>query len=556
MLNIKNFLKKVGIFTITLLLIFLPTLSNHNLIKINKTSSDIAKCYSIKLASSETPSIGLLGESWESDLINQILPNAVNKLLLIPIFSEMASKGRISEEIALYIYSDTSLATLASVGAAWYENGDEIQKNTISFRLSLNKSSFISNGNFKDSLSRIKLENTILHELMHAFTYDLLPNGMLGANEDGVKDETTHAFPLWFVEGLAQTCSGGMDDNNDWVNSGLQIKSTSTTTTISSAISTSSNKLNAGTSASAYGTGYLACTYLGYLASNKPTSITPLTIRNGISAMLENIINGCSLDTVIKLISKNTYTSLQDFENNFATNSEALTFIKTLLTNTGEGISSFFQSKPGGNGSILADSFTEYDLLGNTNSTSLYYNLTDESTSSASNWYTTSSANDNRKWDTGTKTVNSSNFSKNASGDCEYLGREHLYSGDCDETCNNKGCTATKTPTTDHTPTLTGVKVPTHTQTGYTGDTVCDICGHLIEKGEDIPMLEGEPPIDDTPTTPPQTDPPIQDGETGGGTATNPPKPADTNSKKWVIGIFAVLIIIALLKNKRTDDDE
>ncbi len=565
MLKIKNNWQKIVVFIATLILIF--SLAPSNQLKLNKTNLGETKYYSISLVSNDSSSIGLLGESWESDLTSQILPNAVNKLLQIPIFNEMANQGRVSNEISLYIYSDSSSTALASVGCRWGQYGSTIAETTIEFRLSLNKYSFInSNGEYVDDTSKEKLKSTILHELMHAFMYDLCPNGMLGANESKVIDKETHAFPLWFSEGLAQTCSGAMDDNNDWVNKSLNINGNSTTSAISTAISKEENKLSSTTSSGsyAYGTGYLACMYLAYLQENKPNEITTTTLRNGISSIIENIINGCSLDTIIKYVSKNAYTNLEDFENNFATDATALTFIKTLLSKTGDKSTMLWITNRGGNGSILASNFSDYNFLEDVDATTSYYNLTDESTSSSNNWYTKSSANSVRKWDTGTKSTNGSNFTQNASGDCEYLGREHTFLSDCDETCNNAGCTHTRETTQDHTPILINDREPTTSLAGYTGDTICDICGHFISEGEEIPVLEDDDTLEDTPNdtpndTPPSPEPPNDtppeeespnDSDLENGNTTNI---YNKGVNKLAVVIFAVLIIIALIRNKEIE---
>ncbi len=44
-------------------------------------------------------------------------------------------------------------------------------------------------------------------------------------------------------------------------------------------------------------------------------------------------------------------------------------------------------------------------------------------------------------------------------------------------------------PCKEHTTTLQGAKDPTCTETGYTGDTVCTVCGEMIEAGTEIPAL-------------------------------------------------------------------
>lgn len=76
---------------------------------------------------------------------------------------------------------------------------------------------------------------------------------------------------------MAQTAAGGYSDGNDWVNGTLGITSSSSLSYIASVIdNNSNNSLESLSNASCYGTGYLACMYLGYLASGASTP-TPTT---------------------------------------------------------------------------------------------------------------------------------------------------------------------------------------------------------------------------------------------------------------------------------------
>lgn len=55
------------------------------------------------------------------------------------------------------------------------------------------------------------------------------------------------------------------------------------------------------------------------------------------------------------------------------------------------------------------------------------------------------------------------------------------------------GATAEKAA---HTTEVVGAKDATETETGYTGDTVCSVCGYVVAEGEEIPVLETQAPTE------------------------------------------------------------
>lgn len=239
---------------------------------------------------------------------------------------------------------------------------------------------------------RRKLETTIVHEMMHAFMDDTLTNGMIGADK-GVLD-ASNQFPLWFVEGMAQTVAGGCSNDNDWVSNGLGITMASSDAQISAAIS--ANKLaSTQTAAVNYGTGYLACMYLGQLASGT-TAVNAANLRNGVNKIMEKLIAGSSLNDVIKDVSGGTYGDIAQFQNRFGSDNASITFIKDLVAAAGST----------GNGAILVDpadvgankGLANHDLLDNSAGT------TSNSGGYAVNTgveFVTSSANTTRNWNTG-----------------------------------------------------------------------------------------------------------------------------------------------------------
>jgi flagellin len=86
-----------------------------------------------------------------------------------------------------------------------------------------------------------------------------------------------------------------------------------------------------------YGTGYLACMYLGYL-QNGTGPVSAQAISSGLSDVLKDLNDNKSLDDVLQGLG---YTSIDDFQNRFA--SDAATFVCDLSNvvnsggNTGTG---------------------------------------------------------------------------------------------------------------------------------------------------------------------------------------------------------------------------
>lgn len=319
----------------------------------------------------------------ESALVDSIVPQAVNKLLSTFGSSLGSDLTQISDEIGLKIYRDNS-STLAYVSNryGYYSNG-ALAPEAMQLNLSVNVNTlgFDASGNLTAD-SRKALEDTIVHEMMHALMDDTLVNGMIGA-VDGVLD-SSNSFPKWFKEGMAQTVAGGCTNSNDWVNGGLGITSSSSESQISSTVKASSNKLsNSSSNSSSYGTGYLACMYLGWMAAGKPASVDSSSIASGLNTVLKKLQDGDSLSDVVSSVSGGTYSSLSDFESKFG-DTQSSKFIKDLVTAVGNT----------GNGSVVA-SLTSNDLLPDTNASSSDYKVNKNSE------YVKSSVGNSRNWTSG-----------------------------------------------------------------------------------------------------------------------------------------------------------
>lgn len=313
-----------------------------------RSSSATSVCTSPQLASVESA-------------LQDIVPDAVGSIMNTFSSAFGGNASSISNQIGINLYAENS-STLAYVACQYsYDSAGKISG--MSLNLSVNVAALRFSG---DNLttnataatgSYESLQATIAHEMMHAFMDDVLPNGMLGAT-DGVIDHDNQ-FPGWFKEGMAQTAAGGCSNYNDWVNGSLGLTATSTPEAISNALKSGGNKLSSGTTASKYGTGYLAAMYMGYMA-NGTGAVTSSAIGSGLDSVLSRVANGETLGDVIKSISNGKYNTLVDFQNKFG-DSESAQFVNQLLVAAGST----------GSGSVLANLSDKDVLDGNKNNS--YY---------------------------------------------------------------------------------------------------------------------------------------------------------------------------------------
>lgn len=272
---------------------------------------------------------------------DEIVPQAVQSLL--NAYSDTFSYLRdASIGIGLKMYNEPGSGVLAYASLSF--GGSD----TLGFNLSVNMS-YLNNP--MGNTDRDNLEVTIVHEMMHSMMYEALTNGMTG-NVNGEFGKDT--FPLWFIEGMAQTAAGGCYNGNDWV-AGLGITPNSSEADIIGAINREPLKLEGGSSASEYGTGYLACMYLGYKAAGG-NSVEQADISRGLDKVLSEIRKGASLDSVIR---KYTGAGLKKFQRDFGT--MGASFVKQLITKVENGTggvatgSYATSTAPNGGADILAD---------------------------------------------------------------------------------------------------------------------------------------------------------------------------------------------------------
>lgn len=234
--------------------------------------------------------------------------------------------------IGLELYSDNNASVLASaLVRPWVSTASDGTRTGVALGYSL-RVNVAKIGDLSNAANRSYLEQTIAHEMIHVFMEEATTVGMTGVAPSGDVEE----FPSWFVEGMAQTASGP----GNWTRgSSLHLTANSTHSEITNAINTSSSKLGSGGTASQYGTGYLACMYLGYLASGKTANMNDPTaaataITQGVSSILSKLIEGKSLTKVINETTGGKYTSIGSFQNGFASDPDALDFIQKLLKYT------------------------------------------------------------------------------------------------------------------------------------------------------------------------------------------------------------------------------
>ncbi|MBQ6942931.1 MAG: hypothetical protein IJN43_01250 [Ruminococcus sp.] len=257
-------------------------------------------------------------------LETQIVPQAVQAIMSKYTAFNYLTGSSIGIGLNLYSDSSTTLAYVSASPTAYQNNTTgEVYATAMTYTLSVNMNSV----DLSTEEGRSALESTIAHEMIHAFMFEATTAGMFGLSSSGQTD----SFPAWFAEGMAQTASGP----GNWVHHGMGITPDSDTSEISTALANDPLTSSESNTTAQYGTGYLACMYLGYLASGADANLSSSTaaasdILSGLNTMLSKIISGSSLDSVINEISGGKYSSTSDFENGFANDGDVVSFIQIM----------------------------------------------------------------------------------------------------------------------------------------------------------------------------------------------------------------------------------
>ena len=296
---------------------------------------------------------------------NKLQPQAV--ALLANSFDAFGNvedrESTFGKEIGLYIYNKTGNVGGVTVSAnqavafliCGYDDGGD-DPDVFKYAIAIDTDSFMrqdDNGiwHYIPTEEAVR-DNTIVHEMMHAFMDDYTRRGMKTVDVNDI-------FPLWFKEGMAVAVENAYQDrtrslqsmgtlSEDNYNNLLDRFTDTVTYTAASVTSryTSSESASnldkrydlchSGETEnlySAYTSGYLAVVYLGYLAAvheniytGSSTAINTDSIRNGLSRILTWIHKGSSLDSVIRYIS--TPDSVMDSPETY-TNNESTHYAST-----------------------------------------------------------------------------------------------------------------------------------------------------------------------------------------------------------------------------------
>ena len=318
------------------------------------------------------------GEDQAADFVNLIInyiqPQAVRLIRnAFPAFTEASENDALGKEIGLYVYNITgdNDGVPAHESTSWYDMAyveaavetDKDGRGHVSYVISLNTLYFQSQDTEGNSVidtseqAMSDLDNTIVHEMLHAFMYDYNRTGTLGtpdpniynSPEDYEKTKAVYGFPLWFSEGLASSvenvyqfryeqlqllrCEGnGKIGDRYTPESLLNTYLTNSFVFESGQVYTDNYDLEASgqETTSTYVSGYLACLYLGEMAAkyenlgssvttdeNGNRNVSSEMIRLGLNSILERLHNGESLDDIIRSISGGRYQNTDDFTAKF-----------------------------------------------------------------------------------------------------------------------------------------------------------------------------------------------------------------------------------------------
>ena len=311
-------------------------------------------------------------------IINIIEPQAIYQLSKgFSAYASAEKENLIGKEIGLYIYDsnvdDTKglpEGSCAYVSATYLDNDNK----TFGYYIGVDAKTLYtedSDGNYALNEDELEsLNNTIIHELMHAYMFDYTRTGMVGiVLEDSEYKPDDNEFPEWFSEGIASAVDNiyttdaelfdemmvDLDESEESDDESEADDSTETkrytkeslleyythyySDSAGGASIDTTNKYYSKDNnlASAYVSGYLAVMYLGALANdymneeleNSDSAIELVVenddgyyynseaIRNGLNYILEELHSGKPLDAVISTISDGKYAETADFQDAF-----------------------------------------------------------------------------------------------------------------------------------------------------------------------------------------------------------------------------------------------
>lgn len=240
------------------------------------TMTDETQSYNSSVASA----VG--GTSGIANLIaNTMIPNVAASIL--STFSAL-DIGSGSFDVPLTIKSyDGAGSTLAFASYSYYSGSYGLAGLSMTVdSADFNDSNALTPGSDKYNL----LLSTINHEVTHTVMQSTLTKAM--ATE----------LPSWFKEGVAQLAGGGF--TTGWNNSLIDIAKELTSANDTSKDTDIANYLKKySVEGRPYGHGYLACAYMGYIASGA-SSVTSANIAAGMNKILAGLMSGKSFEDAVK----------------------------------------------------------------------------------------------------------------------------------------------------------------------------------------------------------------------------------------------------------------
>ena len=294
--------------------------------------------------------------AWLSDrVIHYIVPHGTEKLMQIPVFEEAVREGQISRYSALGLTDSErnqfgAMFTCAYVGP----DGESIRtiddpQDNLAYRLLINLVIYGRDTQWDDQ-RLTGLEDTIIHEMMHAFMFDYNRNAMNGTDRTGRRvfarddageyllDEagdriSVNALPSWFAEGVATSVQAGYALRRrellDFFGDGLPFEE------YEPIISDRADMMyrlhdawpddiflaSLKDQGNAYNLGYVASMYLYSMAASKmglepvlmdgdQPRLNSAALLEGLNQILFDLHEGMSLDSIIAEISTDEETGL------------------------------------------------------------------------------------------------------------------------------------------------------------------------------------------------------------------------------------------------------
>ena len=334
----------------------IDTLEKLDYAPINIDLENFCDAYAINYAEENNCEDYLL---WLADyVVNVVEPQAVEKLLQIPVLGEAAENGEISKYISIYLtHNDVNAFGAMQQSCYLGRDGHGLEAwdspfYYIGHNVLVNLESFQPGS--QDDPERLRfLESAMIHEMMHAFLTDYLFNLSLGTGRDGARvleldgdgkvimDENDRpnqldVIPTWLQEGLAMTvenpygtsyeelrlilCADAYDDDYLWL--------LSTPESLNDLVNIQYDELGLVNNArityepNTYGTGWIASLLLcamageklGYEVFDENGYLNQDAVFYGLNELISQIHDGHSLDSVIADISFDESTGRSAYE--------------------------------------------------------------------------------------------------------------------------------------------------------------------------------------------------------------------------------------------------